>query len=382
MTTFFRVLTADGRGAVAVVRIWGPSAVGLVDSLFRPHRGAALGLTPTGRLRFGRAGVGVGDEVVAVRIEGATPTVEIHCHGGIAAIASVTRSLEDAGAVRHVDDSHGDETIADRIRALASEDLAAAPTLRTAEILLDQSRGALSVALDGLLTEAASGAPLDRPDLDGLIRRAAIGVRLLNGWKVVIAGRPNVGKSCLFNALAGYERSIVNALPGVTRDVVSIRTAFGGWPVELSDTAGERVTDDAVESLGIARSQAERRDADLILVVLDRSEPLQPVDLELLETAPSALVVANKCDLPAAWEVAPTRPGPLTVSAETGEGLEELVGAIVARLVPDPPPPGAAVPFREDQLQGLIRARACLAAGDRAGFVHAILGIGGRRTTP
>ncbi len=378
MTTYFRVLTAEGRGAIAVLRVWGPGAVGLVDSLFRPHRGTALGRTAPGRLRLGSVGIGPGDEVVAVRVEGATPAVELHCHGGTAAIAAVVRSLEDAGAVRGDDESDPLGSKPARIDAQAWQDLAAAPTLRVAEVLLDQAHGALRTALDRLIAGSASGTTPDPSALDVLIGRAAVGLRLIGGWKVVIAGRPNVGKSRLFNALAGYERSIVNARPGVTRDVVSLRTAFGGWPVEVCDTAGERAAEDAVERLGIARSQAERRDADLILVVLDRSDPLQAVDRELLGTESPALAVANKCDLPAAWDagLANPRPGEIhTVSAETGEGLDVLVAAMASRLVPEPPPPSAAVPFREDHRQGLIRARACLAAGDHAGFVHAIIEI-------
>src|SRR5262249_11455979 len=146
------------------------------------------------------------------------------------------------------------------------------------------------------------GEPPDIADVDALIRRAGFGIRLLRGWKVVISGRPNVGKSRLFNALAGFERSIVNASPGVTRDVVSLRTAFGGWPVAISDTAGDRNTGDSVESLGIGRARRERHDADLVVLVLDRSEPLHDVDWELLRATPQALIVANKCDLQPSWD--------------------------------------------------------------------------------
>src|SRR5206468_12815742 len=127
--------------------------------------------------------------------------------------------------------------------------------------------------------ESGAAGPLD--GLDRVIRRAAVGLRLISGWKVVIAGRPNVGKSRLFNAMAGFARAIVDPTPGVTRDVVTFRTAFGGWPVELADTAGLRATEDAIESMGIARSRREQVDADLVLLVLDRSELLQPTDHEL-----------------------------------------------------------------------------------------------------
>ena len=208
--------------------------------------------------------------------------------------------------------------------------------------------------------------------LDDLIRRGAVGTRLVVGWKVVIAGRPNVGKSRLFNALAGFDRSIVNAAPGVTRDVVSFRTAFAGWPVDLCDTAGERDSDDMVERLGIVRSRREKQDADLVLVVLDRSEPLQAVDREMLAGSASGPVDRQQ-DRPAArvgrrGAGHPRRDDLIAVSAETGEGLADLVGAIASRLVPHPPAPGAAVPFRADHVHGLRGARTCLEASDLAGF--------------
>ena len=120
----------------------------------------------------------------------------------------------------------------------------------------------------------------------------------------MIGGRPNVGKSRLLNALAGFPRAIVDPAPGTTRDVVRYPTSFGGWPVELADTAGLRGTDDLVESLGIERSRREQHQADLVLLVLDRSEPLQAIDRELIATTQGALLVANKSDLPPAWAAA------------------------------------------------------------------------------
>jgi tRNA modification GTPase len=384
MKCSFRIMTAEGRAAIAVVRVRGPAALEVVESVFRPHRGRSLGGTEPGRLRLGRAGVGVGDEVVAVRLEGATPTVEIQCHGGAAAVAAVVGALEAAGAVRADRDPVALSRAEGRIRAQAMEDLAAAPTLRAAEILLDQVHGALGRSLESLIAEARRRAPLGTAsavlaDLDAIIRLGVVGTRLVRGWKVVIAGRPNVGKSRLFNAMAGYERSIVNPRPGVTRDVVSVRAAFGGWPVELCDTAGERDSPDVVERLGIGRARQERRDADLVLLVLDRSEPLREIDRDLLRTTASALVVANKCDLTPAWaaeRLARESFGVHPVSAETGEGLDLLVHAVESRLVPDPPAPGAAVPFRAEQLRGLEQARACLIASDIDGFVRCLEEIG------
>jgi tRNA modification GTPase len=371
MAVLFRVLTAEGRGAIAVVRLWGPGALQVADSLFRPHRGGSLASTPAGRLRLGRAGVGRGDEIVAVRLPGTVPMIEFQGHGGAAAVAAIVGALEGAGAARADRDPGPGASAGDRIREQAMEDLASAPTLNAAEILLDQARGAFSRSLDRLINEAERGPRPDSGELDALIRRAGIGLRLLQGWKVVIAGRPNVGKSRLFNALAGFERSIVDAAPGVTRDVVSLRTAFGGWPVDLCDTAGERITGDVVESLGIGRARRERHDADLVILVLDRSEPLQDMDLELLQAMPRALIVANKCDLPASWDVDSVRiSGSMVhaVSAETGQSLDELVRVIVPRLIPEAPTSGEAVPFRHEHVRRLEQARDCLVRGDLDGF--------------
>ncbi len=354
MNVSYQLLTSSARGAIAVVRIRGQGAVDLVDRVFRPNRGRPLGSTPEGRLRLGRAGLGIGDEVVAVRLAGSVPSVEIQCHGGPAAVDAVMSALKQAGAI--------EETTADStVEAQALDDLARAPTLRSAAILLDQANGALSAAIHRIL-ESIQHRAEPGPDLDALIRRGNVGMRLLTGWRVAIVGRPNVGKSRLFNALAGYDRSIVDPTPGATRDVVTIRTAFGGWPVELSDTAGDREDVDPVERIGIDLARQERREADLVLLVLDRSEPLDEVDHRLLKDLQGALVVANKSDRPPAW----VRQGreAIDVSAETGEGIDHLVRVIESRLVPDPPTSGEAVPFRREQVEAIREAREAISMGD------------------
>src|SRR5205823_1009519 len=162
------------------------------------------------------------------------------------------------------------------------------------------------------------------------------------------AGRPNVGKSRLLNALAGYGRAIVDASPGTTRDVVTVRTALDGWPVELADTAGLRDPDDPLEAAGIALAREQQRGARLPPVVLDRSQPWTENDQALIEaarraeTTPLTVTVANKSALPAAWE--PLGDAWATISAERGDGIEALTQALARRLVPAPPPPGAGVP--------------------------------------
>jgi tRNA modification GTPase len=365
----YQLLTAEGRGAIAVVRVWGPGAVEVADLVFRPNGSVRLAQCRDGRLLLGRVGDGLGDEVVAVKLQSKPPIVEIQCHGGIAAIALVVRALDLAGAQPALaSSSHAFR--AEGVDSIASEalvDLAQAPTLAVAEILLDQANGAFHTELLRLLQviDVWPAEALER--LRSLEDRALVGLRLLSGWKVVIAGRPNVGKSRLLNALAGFSRAIVDPTPGTTRDLVSVRTAFDGWPIELVDTAGIRATCDAIESLGIERTRAEQQQADLVLLVLDRSEPLEPIDRELIKTSDGAILAANKSDLPAAWSVeSPSdKTGPiLSISAQNGDGIPGLIEAIVHRLVPGPPPPSAAVLFRTKQLDSLRQARDYLLAGD------------------
>jgi tRNA modification GTPase len=378
------VLTAPGRGAIAAVRVCGPGAIAVADFVFRPNRGVPLARTAAGRLRVGRIGLGLGDEVVAVVVETEPPAVEIHCHGGAAAVSMVLAALERAGAARSGDRrGAGAEHRSDDLLADAVRDLVRAPTLRTAEIFLDQAQGALSEAIAGLIRAIDQDRALALADLDMLAARAAVGLRLLSGWRVAIGGRPNVGKSRLLNALAGFPRAIVDPLPGTTRDVVSYPTSFQGWPVELADTAGLRGTDDLVESLGIERSRHAQNRADLILLVVDRSEPLLPIDRELMATTRDAFLVANKSDLPPAWSPPDANLASsaiATVSAQRGDGIPELIASISARLVPDPPPPAGAVPFREAHLQVLVQARSCLLANDCAAAARLLRSlIGGER---
>jgi tRNA modification GTPase len=359
------VLTPEGRGAVSVVRVWGPRALEVADAAFRPLRGARLSEIAPGRLRLGRMGAGLGDEVVAVVVETEPPEIEVHCHGGPAPVALVVEALVAAGAERRQPVAWVRHASRSAVAAEAEVDLARAPTVRTAEILLEQSRGALEDEARRLIATIADDPATALAGVEALRRRAEVGLRLVSGWRVVLAGRPNVGKSRLLNALAGYERAIVDPSPGTTRDVVTIRVAFDGWPVELADTAGLRAADEAVEAAGVATARARQGEADLVVLVLDRSEPLTEADLSLRETYPRALVVANKADLPPAWR--PEGAEILTISAERGDGIEALAAAIARRLVPDPHPAGAGVPFRPRQVRHVEQARHDLRVGDTAG---------------
>jgi tRNA modification GTPase len=355
------ILTANGPGAVAVVRIWGEGALAVADAAFRPHRGGRLAESPAGRPRVGRVGAGLGDEVVAIVLAGEPTEVEIQGHGGPAAIAMVMEALIEAGAEQARATAWVRHSAPSRLRGEARLDLPRSTTLRTAIHLLDQANGALDRELAGIAraVEAHPEAALDR--LDALIARSEVGVHLVPGWRVVLAGRPNVGKSRMLNALLGFDRAIVDPSPGTTRDVVTSDTAFDGWPVTLADTAGIRTSDDPIERDGVARARSHQRSADLVLLVLDRSEPLTDEDHRLIAEHPDALKVANKADLRGVWDF-----DGLNVSAERGDGIDGLIAAIGRRLVPEPPPGGSAIPFRPPHRLRLELIRRAVARGEKA----------------
>ncbi|MEE8451388.1 MAG: GTPase [Thermoguttaceae bacterium] len=360
-------LTPPGRGAVATLLVEGPTAINAVAARFRAKSGRRLTADAIDRLVFGRFGPKRGEEgpseemVVRCHRDG---SVELHCHGGHATVAMVEAMLLEQGceAVAWQDwVARGHE---DPIAAAAHRALAEARTERTASILLDQYGGALRRALDEIEESLRlDDAALAHRRAEALLARADLGRHLVRPWRVMLAGRPNVGKSSLINALVGYRRAIVHEKPGTTRDVVTATTAVDGWPVELSDTAGLCSTDDAMERAGIALAREQLRKADLVILVFDAGRDWSQADQVLLESTrpqsrPRRLVVHNKCDLSPA---AGSRPPGLSTSATTGTGIESLVRTIAAHLVPDPPEPGTAVPFTAEQIQQV----ACLAKQSR-----------------
>lgn len=341
------ILTGQGRGAVAVVRVWGRDAVNLVDQSFRPGSGRPLAKSRPGSLRVGRIGAGLGDEVVVVTTTDTPPQVEIQCHGGCAATQLVLDDLVRQGVmVATPEEWVGRNTT--KYAAQAWHDLAKAPTLRSAQILLDQAKGALDQAFEMISS---------LEDISRLIESSKVGLRLLEGWRIVLAGRPNVGKSRLLNALAGYNRAIVHSSPGTTRDIVTLRTAFDGWPVEIADTAGLRETYDAIEAEGVNKARVWQADADLVLLLLDLSQDLTDDDRKLMQEYRSSLRVATKSDLPARWSALDLNAVPL--SAERGYGLDALIAKCVYMIAPDMPTHGGAVIFRSEQIDDLnvIRSR-------------------------
>lgn len=355
------VLTPPGRGAVASLEVFGQGATEIVASLVRLNRRRPLGEVPIGRVVLGRWSEPPHEEVVLCRT--GTDRIAVHCHGGSAVVEGLVASLDKAGCrVVHWTDWLARE-VDDPLARAAAVALAAAPTERTAAILWDQAQGALGRALDELVAAIHSGAAIDAIEmLDRLLSRSSLGQHLTEPWRVVLTGRPNVGKSSLINAILGYERAIVLDQPGTTRDVVTAVTALDGWPVELSDTAGVAVAADDLDAAAAHRAAEQLARADLVIIVLDSSVPRAGPDRDLLARWPEALVVISKCDLPPASS--DDQPPAVRTSATMGIGLDDFITAICRRLVPEPPPPGDAVPLDEAQADSLRVVRNALESGD------------------
>jgi tRNA modification GTPase len=213
-----------------------------------------------------------------------------------------------------------------------------------------------------------------------LLATAELGLHLTRPWQVVIAGRPNVGKSSLINALMGYQRAIVFDQPGTTRDVVTASTVIDGWPISLSDTAGLHDSNDELEAAGIGLAKERLARADLVVWVLDATEvvgnlfAVMSEQIEELGLALPAkrLVVLNKVDR-ATGTVVPQ--GAIATSATAGLGIEALLAAISATLMPSVPNAGAAVVFTEQQRESLQAALAACASQDRSAAVERLHGL-------
>jgi tRNA modification GTPase len=290
----------------------------------------------------------------------AEDVVEIACHGSPVVLRHALERACTAGARLA---EPGEFTLRaylngriDLPQAEAIRDLIDATTLYQARVAAQQADGSVSRKLkpikDKLLELIAlleAGIDFAEDDIDvapveeivrridgvlqptiALIASLAFGKLVHSGFTLAIVGRPNVGKSSLFNRLLEQDRAIVTDIPGTTRDVVSESASLEGIPVRLLDTAGIRDGQDLVESLGIERSFQAMADADVTLVVLDASQ-ISPEDARLVERARvqgKYIVVGNKCDLV-------TPPQGLPVSAYTGQGIPELRRAILRAIAPE-----------------------------------------------
>lgn len=365
------LLTAHSTGAVNVFLVEGAEAIVVVDRVFRPRRGGPLTSTGVGRPRLGRIGHGLGDEVITLITSLEPPRAEIHSHGGTATIELILDAFRAQGAVEvdAVEPMLAPIRATDCLSYQAWTVLPRAPTSRAVEILLDQAQGALGIALSEVI-QLIQGNRFDEAarEIEQLLRGGRMGTRLIGGWTIAFAGRPNSGKSQLFNALTGFERVIVADQPGTTRDRVHASIAIQGWPIALLDTAGLRDAAELIESQGVALARETHREADLVLVVLDRSMPLESLDHALIAEHTGAIVLANKCDLAPAWRAEEFHAR--EVSGLRGDGLSDLLDQIAQHLALEPPAVGSGVPFQPEQVWKLNKAGEELSLGRPRGAIH------------
>jgi tRNA modification GTPase len=381
--TIVAVATPPGRGGIGVVRLSGPEARGIAHRLItrssplQPRHATLTRIRPTvpsrlataEDLRATSAAPGGIDHVVATFFPAPSSytgedVVELSAHGSPVVLDAIVKEAMQSGA--RVAEP-GEFTLRaflngriDLLQAEAVADLIDAVTPRQARAAFDQLEGTSTraiAAIDAALFDlvARLEASVDFPEegyhfvdpetlaeaIDDLMNRTGAlladtrrGRLIREGFQVAIVGRPNVGKSSLFNALAGTARAIVTSVPGTTRDLVTEIVDIDGLPVTLIDTAGLRETDDPVEVEGVERTRQALSVVDLIIVVLDRSRPLTADDEEVIQRTITLkrLVVLNKTDLPARLDTTTLGSSIVPVSSTTGDGVERLATQIARAL--------------------------------------------------
>jgi tRNA modification GTPase len=378
--TIVAISTPPGRGGIGIVRLSGLEAVTIASSLMR----LAKPLVPTQAQLADILHPESEDTEHATRIDEAVATyfqapnsytredvVEIAAHGSPVVLESLVRAAIGRGARLARPGEFTERAFLsgriDLTQAEAVRDLIEAQTLYQAKIASEQMEGALSrriqpikQALVHLIAELEAGIDFAEDDIEvmaatmiasrlqaimeplqALAASFAYGRVVRDGISLSIVGRPNAGKSSLFNRLVQRERAIVTAAPGTTRDLVTERVSLGGIPLDLIDTAGLRTARDEAESIGIQKSREALADADVVLLVLDATaEALTQEELALLEEMRTrrALVVVNKMDLAHGKSViemvrlAEGTVGAIETSALTGEGISHLRDAILTLI--------------------------------------------------
>lgn len=369
-STIAAVSTAQAEGGIGVIRISGDDALLIADKIFYNANNKKITEMKGYTAAFGRISDNGEDIDEAVALVFRAPhsytgenVVEISCHGGVFITQQVLRAVINAGAVPAQAGEFTKRAFLngkiDLTEAESVMDIIGAKSRSAARAALCIKDGALRKKIDrvkdGLLAEAAHlSAWADYPEediaevtdesvysvcneaigeLSGLLATYDSGRAVTQGIDTIIAGRPNVGKSTLMNLLSGSDKSIVTDIPGTTRDIVEDTVIIGNVLLRLSDTAGLRSTDDAVEKIGVDRAKKRLEQCGLLLAVFDNSREIDNDDKMLIESAKDipCIAVINKTDLQQNLDVDYIKSKicrVIYISASTGEGKEELVRAV------------------------------------------------------
>ncbi|WP_409303552.1 tRNA uridine-5-carboxymethylaminomethyl(34) synthesis GTPase MnmE [Peribacillus sp. SCS-155] len=374
--TITAISTPMGEGAIAIVRISGDEAIQIADRIYRGHNQKSLQKVESHTIHYGHLvdpnSNEIVEEVMVSVMKGPKTftredVIEINCHGGLVSVNRVLQLVLSQGARLAEPGEFTKRAFLngriDLSQAEAVMDLIRAKTDRAMNVALGQMEGRLSKLVRKLRQEiletlAQVEVNIDYPEYDDveemthklfmekarsvrselkkLLQTSQQGKILREGLSTVIIGRPNVGKSSLLNSLVHENKAIVTDIPGTTRDVIEEYVNVRGVPLRLLDTAGIRETEDIVERIGVERSRAVLKEADLILLVLNYSDDLTKEDEMLFETVRGmdVIVIVNKTDLPKKIDLQRVQElsegRVVTTSLLEDQGVDELEEAIAS----------------------------------------------------
>ncbi|QZY55058.1 tRNA uridine-5-carboxymethylaminomethyl(34) synthesis GTPase MnmE [Crassaminicella profunda] len=373
--TIAAIATAPGEAGIGIVRLSGEVSLEILDKIFVPTKGNSIKEYNPRRLTHGKIvdpnTKKIVDEVLVVYMKApftytAEDVAEINCHGGIVPVQKILQLVLRNGARMA---ERGEFTKRaflngriDLSQAEAVMDLISAKTDKSFDVAFGQLEGSLSKEVKGIrhnllemmahitvnidfpdedieeitYTELLESSNKIQEDIKSLLESSNTGKIIKEGLHTVIIGKPNVGKSSLMNALLKESRAIVTEIPGTTRDIIEEFVSIRGIPLKIVDTAGIRETEDLVEKIGVERSKELFNKGDLVIFVLNASEPLTDEDREIMELLKTrqTIILMNKTDLPIALEEEEIKrflPDKkiIKVSMTEGTGLNELEETIV-----------------------------------------------------
>ena len=367
--TICGIATAQGEGGIAIIRVSGNKALEIVGRIFNGINNFDINNMKTYTMKYGNIIDSVSkeviDEVIISYMKGprsftAEDVVEINCHGGVVSTNRVLEEVIKSGArIAEPGEFTKRAFLNGRIdlsQAEAVMDIITAKTDLAMKSAVMQNEGVLSKEINKLraylldvlalieydvdfteddeepdatvsvkVSESLNKAIID---MEKLLKGANEGKIIREGLKMTIVGKPNVGKSSLMNALLQEKRAIVTDIPGTTRDVIEEYINLGGIPVKITDTAGIRETEDVVEKIGVERSREKLEEADLVVLMLDTSRPLDDEDREIIKSVKDkkTIVLLNKVDLERKLQLEELDGlhNLIEISAMTGFGIEDL----------------------------------------------------------